>query len=177
VSAAEDSYRAGHRFGNKFLSGVLQMIFVDLCRDVLPDYRVMPRPFVKTFPALAQGFDIEAELTIHALESEGSASKLHTCRDGARICWTISIFSRRTGRFCSSASFSLLWPYSHCDQRPDFLEAGLAPRFPTAILATAAMLSSFLSLVCSLVLDTVTLGRREAKRMRYLQNPAPRRAG
>ncbi len=68
VSDAEDAYRAGHRFGNKLLSGIIRLIFGDRCRDVLSGYRVMSRRFVKSFPALAQGFDIEAELTIHALE-------------------------------------------------------------------------------------------------------------
>ena len=104
LSDERNAYRAGHRFGNKLLSSMIHMIFGDRCRDVLSGYRVLSRRFVKSFPALTQGFDIEAELTIHALElnmpimevdaaykarPEGSVSKLRTYRDGVRICWTI----------------------------------------------------------------------------------------
>jgi glycosyltransferase involved in cell wall biosynthesis len=196
MSDERDAYRAGHRFGNKLLSGMIHVIFGDRCRDVLSGYRVLSRRFVKSFPALAQGFDIEAELTIHALElnmpimevdsaykarPEGSVSKLHTYRDGVRICWTIFhlLKEERPFRFFGIIflAFAL---FSAAISVPIFMtyfETGLVPRFPTAILATGMMLLSFLSLVCGLVLDTVTLGRREAKRMRYLEYPAPRRAG
>lgn len=97
---AVEAYRAGHRLGNKLLSSMVYMIFGDRCRDVLSGYRVLSRRFVKSFPALSTGFEIETELTIHALElrmpmaevdttykarSEGSVSKLRTYRDGVRI--------------------------------------------------------------------------------------------
>ena len=194
VSGVRNAYRAGHRFGNKLLSGIIHVIFGDRCRDVLSGYRVLSRRFVKSFPALAQGFDIEAELTIHALElnmpimevdaaykarPKGSVSKLRTYRDGARICWTIFrlLKEERPLLFFSTVFFTLALLAAGISV-PIFityLETGLVPRFPTAVLATGIMLLSFLSLVCGLVLDTVTLGRREAKRMRYLEYPAPRR--
>jgi glycosyltransferase involved in cell wall biosynthesis len=196
VSDAKDAYRAGHRFGNKLLSGMIRVIFDDRYRDVLSGYRVMSRRFVKSFPALAQGFDIEAELTIHAFalriptmevdtaykaRPEGSVSKLRTYRDGARICWTIfHLLKEERPLLFFGVIFVALALFSTAISVPIFttyFETGLVPRFPTAILATGTMLLSFLSLVCGLVLDTVTLGRREAKRMRYLEYTAPRRAG
>jgi hypothetical protein len=190
----EGAYRAGHRFGNKLVAGMIRAIFGDRCRDVLSGYRAMSRRFVKSFPALTQGFDIEAELTIHALElripmiefdttykarPEGSVSKLRTCRDGAHICWTIfRLLKEERPLMFFGIIFLALALSSAAISVPIFityLETGLVPRFPTAILATGTMILSFLSLVCGLVLDTVTLGRREAKRMRYLAYAAPRR--
>jgi glycosyltransferase involved in cell wall biosynthesis len=196
LSDERNAYRAGHRFGNRLLSGMIHVIFSDRCRDVLSGYRVLSRRFVKSFPALTQGFDIEAELTIHALElnmpimevdsaykarPKGSISKLHTYRDGVRICWTIFYLLKeeRPFRFFGII-FLVLVLFSAAISVPIFVtyfETGLVPRFPTAVLATGLMLLSFMSLACGLVLDTVTLGRREAKRMRYLEYPAPRRAG
>jgi hypothetical protein len=195
VSNAENAYRAGHRFGNNLLSGVIRLIFGDRCRDVLSGYRVMSRRFVKSFPALAQGFDLEAELTIHALElrvpmievevaykarPEGSVSKLRTYRDGARIGWTIfHLLKEERPLLFFGVIFLALALSSAAIGVPIFVtyfETGFVPRFPTAILATGMMILSFLSLVCGLVLDTVTLGRREAKRMRYLEYPALQRA-
>jgi glycosyltransferase involved in cell wall biosynthesis len=196
LSDERNAFRAGHRFGNKLLSGMIHVIFGDRCRDVLSGYRVLSRRFVKSFPALTQGFDIEAELTIHALElnmpmvevdaaykarPEGSVSKLRTYRDGVRICWTIFYLLKeeRPLRFFGII-FLALALFSAAISVPIFLtyfETGLVPRFPTAVLATGMTLLSFMSLACGLVLDTVTLGRREAKRMRYLECPAPRRAG
>jgi glycosyltransferase involved in cell wall biosynthesis len=196
MSEAEDAYRAGHRFGNKLLSGMIRVIFGDRCRDVLSGYRVMSRRFVKSFPALAGGFDIEAELTIHALElrvptrdvdtayrarPEGSVSKLRTYHDGARICLTILHLLKEERPFLFFGSiFAALALASIGISIPIFItyfQTGLVPRFPTAILATGTMLLSFLSLMCGLVLETVTLGRREAKRMRYLAYAAPRGVG
>jgi glycosyltransferase involved in cell wall biosynthesis len=196
VGEAEDAYRAGHRFGNKLLSGMIRVIFGDRCRDVLSGYRVMSRRFVKSFPALAKGFDIEAELTIHALElrvptmdvdtayrarPEGSVSKLRTYHDGARICLTILHLLKEERPFLFFGSiFAALALASIAISLPVFVtyfQTGTVPRLPTAVLATGTMLLSFLSLVCGLVLETVTLGRREAKRMRYLEYAAPRGIG
>ena len=196
LSDERNAYRAGHRFGNKLLSSTIHVIFGDRCRDVLSGYRVLSRRFVKSFPALTQGFDIEAELTIHALElnmpimevdsaykarPKGSISKLHTYRDGVRICWTIFYLLKEERPFhFFGIIFLTLALFSTAISVPIFMtyfETGLVPRFPTAVLATGMMLLSFMSLACGLVLDTVTLGRREAKRMRYLEYPAPRRAG
>ena len=196
VGGAENAYRAGHRFGNTMLSGMIRVIFGDRCRDVLSGYRVMSRRFVKSFPALAEGFDIEAELTIHALElrvatidvdtsyrarPEGSVSKLRTYHDGARICLTIlHLLKEERPLLFFGSIFAALALISIAISIPlvmTYLQTGLVPRLPTAVLATGTMLLSFLSLVCGLVLETVTLGRREAKRMLYLQYLAPRGAG
>jgi glycosyltransferase involved in cell wall biosynthesis len=196
VTDAADAYRAGHRFGNKLLSSIVYMIFGNRCRDVLSGYRVLSRRFVKSFPALSEGFEIETELTVHALElrmptaevdtayrarPEGSASKLRTYRDGIRICWNILYLMKeeRPLPFFGTI-FLVLALLSGAISVPIFVtyfQTGLVPRFPTAVLATGTMLVGFLSLVCGLVLDTVTLGRREAKRMHYLAYPAPRRLG
>jgi glycosyltransferase involved in cell wall biosynthesis len=196
VEEAENAYRSGHRFGNMLLSGMIRVIFGDRCRDVLSGYRVMSRRFVKSFPALAGGFEIEAELTIHALElrvptmdvdtqyrarPEGSVSKLRTYHDGARISLTILHLLKEERPFLFFGSiFALLALASIGISVPiviTYLHTGLVPRLPTAVLATGTMLLSFLSLVCGLVLETVTLGRREAKRMHYLAYPAPRGIG
>ena len=196
VTDTVEAYRVGHRFGNKLLSSMVYMVFGNRCRDVLSGYRVLSRRFVKSFPALSTGFEIETELTIHALElrmptaeidtaykarPEGSVSKLRTFRDGIRICWSILYLVKEERPlpffgavflgcilFSTAISVPLLITY---------FNTGLVPRFPTAVLATGVMLLGFLSLTCGLVLDTVTLGRREAKRMRYLSYPAPRSAG
>jgi glycosyltransferase involved in cell wall biosynthesis len=196
VADEVEAYRTGHRFGNKLLSSMVFMIFGNRCRDVLSGYRVLSRRFVKSFPALSEGFEIETELIIHALElrmptaevdtaykarPEGSVSKLRTYRDGVRICWNILrlVKEERPLPFFA-AIFLVLMLLSIAISVPIFMtyfQTGLVPRFPTAVLATGTMLAAFLSLVCGLVLDTVTLGRREAKRMHYLAYPAPRRPG
>jgi glycosyltransferase involved in cell wall biosynthesis len=194
VTEETDAYRAGHRFGNKLLSSMVYAIFGDRCRDVLSGYRVFSRRFVKSFPALATGFEIEVELTIHALELRmptaeidtrykarptGSVSKLRTYRDGIRICWTIFYLMKEERPLpFFGGIFVLLALFSVAISIPIFItffETGLVPRFPTAVLATGTMLVGFLSLVCGLILDTVTLSRREAKRMHYLTLPAPQK--
>lgn len=194
VTDAVEAYRAGHRLGNKLLSTMVYMIFGDRCRDVLSGYRVLSRRFVKSFPALSEGFEIETEMTIHALElrmpmaevdtvykarPEGSVSKLRTYRDGIRICWNVLLLMKEERPLpFFGAIFLALALFSGAISVPIFItyfETGLVPRFPTAVLATGTMLVGFLSLLCGLVLETVTLGRREAKRMRYLAYSAPRR--
>jgi hypothetical protein len=190
------SFRRGHQFGNHLLTGFMSLIFGRQLTDMLSGYRVMSRRFVKSFPALAQGFETETELTIHALElkmpiaevvtpygsrPEGSESKLSTYRDGWRILLTIiALFKKErpltffTILFCLLASISLglavpvLFTYA---------QTGLVPRFPTAILATGIMLLACLSLTCGLILDTVTHGRRELKRLSYLAVAAPEAGG
>ncbi len=151
----------------------------------------LSRRFVNRFPALSKGFDIVAELTIHALElrmptvevdvpyktrPKGSQSKLHTYRDGFRICWTIfRLMKEERPHPFFAAIFLVLAAFSLCITIPVFrtyLETGYVPHFPTAILAAGTVILSFLSLACGLVLDTATLGRRQAKRMRYLEYPA-----
>lgn len=187
VTDIKNAYRPGHRFGNVMLTSMVQFIFGKRIGDMLSGYRVFSRRFVKSFPALSSGFETETELTVHALElrmpiaevqtrykerPEGSASKLRTFRDGFRILKTIAILLKeeRPLQFffwlfaaLATLSLSLAWPVV-----TDYIETGLVPRVPTAILATGIMLLAFHSLFSGLVLDTVTHGRREMKRMAYL---------
>ena len=192
VSEIQAAYRRGHRFGNVLLTTLVCSIFGRRFSDILSGYRVFSRRFVKTFPALSGGFEIETELTVHALElrmptaevetpykerPEGSLSKLKTYRDGWKILTTIMLLVKeeRPLQFFGGM-FGVLMLFSLAISIPVFItyaQTGLVPRLPTAVLATGAVLLACLSLVSGLILDTVTLGRREAKRMRYLQIPAP----
>ncbi len=192
LSDIQAAYRRGHRFGNTILTALVATIFGRRFTDMLSGYRVFSRRFVKSFPALSSGFEIETELTVHALElrmpateidtpyldrPEGSVSKLRTYRDGWRILKTILLLVKeeRPLQFFGSIA-SLLGLLSIGLSIPlfvTFAETGLVPRFPTAVLAMGLMMLAFLSLAGGLILDTVTLGRREAKRIRYLQIPAP----
>lgn len=186
------SFRRGHQFGNHMLTGFMSMIFGRQLTDMLSGYRVMSRRFVKSFPALAQGFETETELTIHALELKmpvaevvtpygsrpvGSESKLSTYRDGWRIMLTIiALFKQERPLTFFTIVFCLLAALSLGLAAPVLLtyaQTGLVPRFPTAILATGIMLLACLSLTCGLILDTVTHGRRELKRLQYLAVAAP----
>jgi glycosyltransferase involved in cell wall biosynthesis len=195
VTEAEDAYRPGHRFGNWLLTHMVAWTFGNRFHDMLSGYRAMSRRYVKSFPALAAGFEIETELTVHALELRmptaeiavaykerppGSESKLNTFRDGFRILWTIIVLVKeeRPMQFFlllallfAVVSILLIIPIVI-----KFMHTGLVPRFPTAILAMGLMILSFLSLSCGLILDTVTRGRREMKRMRYLNIPAIEKA-
>jgi Glycosyl transferase family 2 len=185
--ASEDAYRPGHRFGNKLLTGIVSRIFGNRLTDMLSGYRVFSRRFAKSFPGLAHGFEIETELTVHALELRlpiaeihapygsrppGSMSKLGTIRDGIRVLWTIVVlikeerpmpFFSLIAAVLAVASVVLVVPIFIT-----FVETGLVPRVPTAVLATGMMVLAFLSLACGLILDTVTRGRRELKRLHYL---------
>jgi glycosyltransferase involved in cell wall biosynthesis len=189
-----EAYRAGHRFGNALLTGMVALIFGNRFQDLLSGYRVFSRRFVKSFPALSTGFEIETELTVHALELRmpvaevatpykdrpaGSASKLKTYRDGVRILRTIvNLMKGDRPLLFFSLAFGVLVVVSLVLAYPVFEtyeKTGLVPRFPTAILSSAIMLLAFLCLFAGLILDTVTQGRRELKRLRYLEIPAPRR--
>jgi glycosyltransferase involved in cell wall biosynthesis len=185
-----EAFRRGHRFGNDLLTGFLGMCFGRTFTDILSGYRVFSRRFVKSFPALSRGFEIETELSVHALELRmpiaevvtaykarpaGSASKLRTYRDGWRILMMIlNLFKReRPLAFFSIiagalALAALLLAYPIVIT---YVETGLVPRFPTAILATGLMILSSLSLTSGFVLDIVTHGRREMKRLAYLGIP------
>jgi glycosyltransferase involved in cell wall biosynthesis len=193
VTTIRKAYRPGHRFGNWLLTSIAAWIFGDRFRDMLSGYRVMSRRYVKSFPALVSGFETETELTVHALElrmpsteietpykdrPSGSTSKLSTLHDGFRIFWTIVVLVKeeRPMQFFSllSVFFALLSVVLVIPIVIEFMHSGLVPRFPTFIFATGLMILSFLSLTCGLVLDTVTRGRREMKRMRYLAIPAPK---
>lgn len=186
----ESAYRAGHRFGNRMLTGLVAWFFGARFKDMLSGYRVMSRRFVKSFPALADGFEIETELTVHALQLRlpiaerltpyrerppSSSSKLRTIPDGIRIIRLIVrlIREERPLEFFSWVGV-LLCAFALVAGVPvvtEYFRTGLVPREPTAILATGLMLLGFLSFSCGLVLATVTRGRIEAKRLKYLSVP------
>jgi glycosyltransferase involved in cell wall biosynthesis len=192
VHNEQSAYRAGHVAGNRLLTGFVASVFGPSFNDMLSGYRVFSRRFVKSFPLLSSGFEIETELTIHALELglavaeidtpyyarlEGSASKLNTWRDGFRILGTIirlyraerplSLFGA-LGIALGIASLGFAVPIFIT-----YFETGLVPRLPTAVLSTGLMVLAFLSTAVGLILDTVTRGRREAKLFAYLSHRAP----
>lgn len=181
------AYRLGHRSGNLFLTGVVKLLFGASLSDMLSGYRVFSRRFVKSFPALSSGFEIETELTIHTLELKlpfaeeptiygsrppGSNSKLKTYADGWRVLGTaILLFKESRPALFFGIIFIILLITSLILVIPIILTyfvTGLVPRFPTAILAASIMLLASLSMVCGLILDSVSRGRREFKRMAYL---------
>ncbi len=186
------AYRRGHRIGNRLLTGFVAHIFGHSFTDMLSGYRIFSRRFVKSFPILSGGFEIETELTVHALELElpvgematpyyarpsGSASKLSTWSDGFRILWmTLKLYrAERPLPFFGSigvalalTSIGLAIPIL-----VTYVEEGLVPRLPTALLSTGLMLLAFLSLAVGLILDTVTRGRREIKLIAYLALRGP----
>ncbi|MEO0347207.1 MAG: glycosyltransferase family 2 protein [Pseudomonadota bacterium] len=190
AASSDAAYRTGHRFGNRLLTGLVAFSFGSEVSDMLSGYRVLSRRFVKSFPLLSGGFEIETEMTVHALElgmpqaevttdykerPEGSESKLNTYGDGLKILVTIvrMLKEERPLAFFGSI-FALLAAAAIVLAIPiviTFINTGEVPRFPTAILATGMMLLAFLSLVCGLILATVTRGRQELKRLRYLQIP------
>lgn len=193
VHEQSEAYRPGHQFGNTLLTSLVATIFGKRFDDMLSGYKVFSRRFAKSFPSLSGGFEIETELTVHALElrmpvaeietnygarPEGSESKLSTFGDGFRILKMIAIlikeerplqfFSALFGVF-AIASTALSIPVIDT-----YMETGLVPRLPTAVLATGLMLLGFLCLACGLILDTVTRGRQELKRLQYLNVGRPR---
>jgi glycosyltransferase involved in cell wall biosynthesis len=190
---AEEAFRPGHRAGNVMLAGIVRWIFGDRVSDVLSGYRVFSRRFVKSFPALAAGFETETEFTVHALELNmpigetptgyrarvvGSQSKLRTWVDGWRILRAIVVLVKeeRPLQFFA-ASAALLLGAAAITGVPvvlQFLATGLVPRLPSAVLATGLVLLAFLSFACGLILDSVARGRKEIKRLAYLAIPALR---
>jgi glycosyltransferase involved in cell wall biosynthesis len=190
VDQERAAYRPGHRFGNRMLTGFLSSVFGQDFKDTLSGYRVFSRRFVKSFPVLSDGFEIETELTVHALElsmavaevetpyyarPEGSFSKLNTYRDGFRIFGTILRLYRSEkplrfftviGGFLALVSIGLAIPIVIT-----YLQEGIVPRLPTAVLSTGLMIVAVLLVSSGLVLDTVTRGRREMKQLAYLMQP------
>lgn len=192
VTDIKEAYRFGHRFGNRMLTGLVQVIFGNQFDDMLSGYRVFSRRFVKSFPATSSGFEIETELTVHALElrmktaevptrykdrPEGSASKLNTIRDGLRILRMIGLLVKEERPLmffgCAALVLALLSVGLSTPVVLEYLRTGLVPRLPTAVLSVGIMLVAVLSMGCGLVLDTVTHSRRELKRLAYLDVPAP----
>ena len=190
-SEVEEAYRRGHRLGNKLFTGLLSGLFGRSFTDIFSGYRVFSRRFVKSFPALSRGFETETEISVHALElampvaevvtaygarPEGSESKLSTWRDGWRIARTLLhlfrierpvLFYGGFAAFLAAVATILAIPLV-----VTFVETGLVPRFPTAILVTGLMVVAFLSFGVGLILDTVVRGRREVRRLHYLALPA-----
>jgi glycosyltransferase involved in cell wall biosynthesis len=192
AAAGGAAYRPGHRLGNRVLTGMVRLVFGDRISDMLSGYRVFSRRFVKSFPALAGGFETETEFTVHALELglpigevrtgyrerlPGSASKLSTLRDGLRILGAIIglVKRERPLPFFAAIAAALLVAavVLFVPVLEEFLRTGLVPRLPTAVLSATLTLAALLSLACGLVLDTVTRGRREAKRIAYLALAPP----
>ncbi|HEU0150994.1 MAG TPA: glycosyltransferase family 2 protein [Bradyrhizobium sp.] len=190
VDQDQAAYRMGHRTGNWMLTRFLAEVFGQVFKDILSGYRVFSRRFVKSFPVLSDGFEIETELSVHALElalpvaevetpyyarPEGSISKLNTWRDGFRILNTILKLYRSEkplrfftaiGIFLALLSIGFAVPIL-----VTFIETGLVPRLPTAVLSMGLMIVALLSVSSGLVLDTVTRGRREMKLLAYLSQP------
>jgi glycosyltransferase involved in cell wall biosynthesis len=192
VHEDDAAYRVGHVTGNRLLTGFVDTVFGATFSDILSGYRVFSRRFVKSFPVLTGGFEIETELTVHALElelpvaeistpyvarPEGSVSKLSTWRDGFRILNTILklyrserplAFFTTIGVGLGIISVGLAIPIVI-----HFIEYGTVPRIPTAMLSMGLMLAAYVSIAAGLILDTVTRGRREVKLLAYLEQRAP----
>jgi hypothetical protein len=187
---SQAAYRPGHRFGNRLLTGLVAWFFGKRFNDMLSGYRVMSRRFVKSFPALASGFETETELTVHALQLRlpiaeqptpyrerppSSTSKLRTIPDGVRIVRLIVRLIREEKPLEFFSAIAAVLAFTSTGLAVPLLieywETGLVPRFPTAVLSTGLMLLGFLSLMTGLVLATVTRGRVETKRLQYLAIP------
>ena len=186
------AYPGGHVLGNKIFTSLLAHLFGRGFTDIFSGYRVFSRRFVKSFPVLSSGFEIETEISVHALElrmpvaelvttygvrPEGSASKLSTFRDGWRILRTIitlyrverpALFYGLIAALLTFASVLLAVPLALT-----YFETGLVPRLPTAVLVTGMVIVAVLAFFSGLILDTVTRGRREVRRLAYLAYPAP----
>src|SRR6476620_2186120 len=189
---AKEAYRGGHVLGNKVFTGLLSGLFGRSFSDIFSGYRVFSRRFVKSFPVLSSGFEIETEISVHALElrmpvgevetayaarPEGSQSKLSTYSDGWRILKTIVtlyrierpvLFYGGIGAVLLALALVLAVPLV-----VTYLDTGLVPRFPTAILVTGMTIVAVLCFFAGLILDTGTRGRRELRRLAYLSLPAP----
>lgn len=187
ASVADDAYRAGHQWGNKLLTNSVIRIFGGNFTDMLSGYRVFSRRYVKSFPALSHGFETETELTVHALElrmpygevktpygarPEGTVSKLSTYRDGLRILKTIFklYVSERPLEFCSLLALVLAGTaiFIFFPVLIEYLQEGVVPRLPTAVLSASLMVCALLSFASGFILDNVTKGRQEMKRLAYL---------
>lgn len=184
---SDKSFPLGHTLGNKWFTRIVNFLFGKQFNDIFSGYRVFSRRFVKSFPAISQGFEIEAEITIHALQlgipcaeiaatyqerPAGSASKLNTIKDGLRILRTVLLlflYIRPMALFgllfliLSGLSLLLGAPLIY-----HYIQTGLVPRFPTAILCASLGLLASLALACGMVLDSVSRARLEAKRCWYL---------
>jgi len=189
-STALEAYRQGHEFGNWMLTTIVAKLFGRATKDMLTGYRVFSHKFVKSFPVVSKGFEIETELTVHTLElrmrsedvdtdygarPEGSVSKLSTYKDGFKILWMIfkliklerpSLFFNSFAAVAVLIALALFAPVL-----ADYLHTGLVPRLPTAILSALIVMLAILSALCGLILTSVTQGRREVKQLAFLATP------
>ena len=190
VSRSVEAYRPGHRFGNYVLTALVRSVFGKQFTDMLSGYKVFSRRYVKSFPAMSRGFEIETELTVHALELRmpsaeeftvygerpaGSVSKLSTFRDGSRILRLIFDLVRNerpleffglVGVALILVAVALTVPLAET-----YFETGLVPRLPTAVLSVGLIIVGFLSFLAGLILDVVATMRSEMKRLAYLSYP------
>jgi hypothetical protein len=192
VSDAIEAYRRGHRFGNYMLTALVRNIFGRRFTDMLSGYKVLSRRFVKSFPAMSRGFEIETELAVHALELRmpcgeeltdyrerptGSFSKLNTYRDGARILWLIAslVKDERPLQFFGLTGIALIvvGVLAAVPLAQTYFDTGLVPRLPTAVLVVGMIIIGVLSVFVGLILDIVTTMRQEMKRLAYLSEPPP----
>lgn len=186
----KEAYRFGHRSGNQFLTSVVRLQFGARLDDMLSGYRIFSRRFVKSFPAISNGFEIETELTIHTLELRlpfveepilyqsrptGSESKLNTISDGFRVLGTSFLLLKEARPFIFFGLFFIIFSglalLLMIPVLQTYLQTGLVPRFPTVIIAASLMSLGFVFFTCGLILDSVARGRRELKRMAYLSFP------
>ncbi|ARW17618.1 glycosyltransferase family 2 protein [Komagataeibacter europaeus] len=191
VTDQKAAYRPGHVLGNRMLTRCVTTVFGNQISDLLSGYRVLSRRYVKSFPIISKGFEVETFLSVHALElampigevttryverPTGSVSKLHTYRDGFRILITIINLAKLERPllcfFIISAMFFCMALFLGGPVILDYFQTGLVPRFPTAILAAGLIILSALSVTCGLIMDMIATGRREAKRLAYLRFPS-----
>jgi glycosyltransferase involved in cell wall biosynthesis len=190
IETGKENYRSGHKFGNVVLTGLVSVLFKSQFSDMLSGYKLFSRRFVKSFPAQSQGFEIETELTVHALQMgmavaeidtlygdrvAGTVSKLNTWRDGFRILRTTIKLMKNERPFeffgLISAFLALTAAVFFGPILLDYLRTGLVPRFPTLILITGTGICAVLSLLSGVLLEATTLSRREVRRLRYLSIP------
>lgn len=197
--AGEDgAYREGHQTGNRLFNVIVRRLFGDMFGDIFSGYRVFSRPFVKSFPALATGFETETEMSLHAIQlglpcvevatryrarPAGTASKLRTYRDGGRILWFIVRLLKHLRPLflfsCFAGAMALISLAIGLPIVGEFLHTGLVPRLPTAVAAASLMIIAAVALVTGVVLDGVAYAQQEVKRLAYLavERRAPREAG
>ena len=188
-----EAYRRGHRFGNRLLTGLVSTLFGRRFDDMLTGYRVLSRRFVKSFPSASRGFEIETELTVHALQlrlpaaevetpyaarPENSFSKLGTFRDGFRILRTIGILVKEEKplQFFSALALAMFVPSAlvFASVFGEFMATGLVDRMPSLFASLSGLILAALSLACATILDSIARGRRELRYMNYLRFDAPR---
>jgi len=189
----DDAGRTGHAFGNRLFNSLYKRLFGRDFTDIFSGYRAFTRRFVKSFPAVSGGFEIETEMSVHASQLklpvseialdygrrvEGSSSKLSTFRDGSRILWMFVMLLKETRPMRFFGAFSVLFLGASLFLMTPVLieygETGLVPRLPTWVLSVALMLLSILMAVTGLILDSVSRGRAEQKRVFYLSLPSSR---